>query len=91
MDKIELIKDIFLDETVRINNRNIISGSGMEEYCLDSLSDKQAWEVGQFLWNVQPDYDTTNRSPNFFKYRERVYAALDKRKIVHPPNILPLL
>jgi len=53
-------------------------------YCMRELTDKQAWRLGQFLWDVAPHKDTTDIPPQFFDYRDDVYRALDVRKIVHP-------
>lgn len=53
-------------------------------YCMKDLTDKQAWKLGQFLWDVAPHRDTTDIPPQFFDYRDDVYRALDARNIVHP-------
>lgn len=54
------------------------------EHCLNHFTDREAWEIGQFIWDIQPNYDTTDTCPDFFTYREEIFKALDKRRIVHP-------
>lgn len=50
-------------EYIEFDNRPIYPM--IEEHCLGYLTDKQAWKVGQFLWNIQPNNDTTNKPPVF--------------------------
>ena len=67
-----------------VKSREVTIWPGIVAHCMRKLSDKEAWKIGQFLWNEPPDNDTTDRQRTFFDYRREVYAELDKRKICHP-------